>query len=138
MPVRKGTVLRAVVWQPLSVAKQKVLVYTSKLPATYYFSLDVHMIPEEHRTILNSRIFRLIGCIVRMIPALTLQEGAQCEATLATLLREASAGHPTSTTLQFFAELARHRGFIAAEVDQAWAYLEKTRTEEMALAFCTY
>ena len=76
--------------------------------------------------------------IDRIIPGLTLQEGAHIKAIMSKLLREASPGHSTATTLQFFAELATHRGFVGVEVDETWAYLKKSYSKEMVLASCRY
>lgn len=63
---------------------------------------------------------------------------------LRTLLREASRGRERTsssscrTTIKFFAELARYRGFVGAEIDEAWAYLHDAHKKEMALSFFRY
>ena len=69
-----------------------------------------------------------------------LQDGSYCKATLAELLREAPEGQPatTTTTIQFFVELADYRGIVGPEVDEAWALLKHTHRQEMILAFARY
>ena len=64
-----------------------------------------------------------------------LQEGSDCQKTLSTLVSKASAGHGTATTIKFFAELARHRGFTGDVIDKSWAYVDEHHTQEMSLDF---
>ena len=66
------------------------------------------------------------------------QEGSNCKAILTTLMREASAGHGVPTTIRFFAQLARHRGFVGDNVDQTWSYLREDHTHEMAVEVIRY
>ena len=54
-------------------------------------------------------------------------------------MREASPGREGTsschTTMKFFAELARYRGFIGAEIDEAWVFLHDAHKKEMVLSF---
>ena len=67
-----------------------------------------------------------------------LQEGSNCKAILTTLMQEASTGHGAPTTIRFFAEFARHRGFVGDEIDRSWAYLRERHTHEMAVEVFRY